>query len=518
MLFNSYVFIFLFLPIAAAIFFVLGNKGWYRVALGWLVCASLLFYGWWNPYYIILLLASIGVNYLLGLQLNAVMSSSARKILLISGCTFNLGLLGFFKYYDFFIENLNRWSGASVPFLYLALPLAISFFTFQQIAYIVDVYKGKDCEKRLLNYTLFVSFFPQLIAGPIVYHTETLPQFVRPETFRFEPRNLAIGFSIFTIGFAKKVLVADNFALYANPVFAEAAAGTLLSILESWSGAIAYSFQLYFDFSGYSDMAIGLALIFGICLPINFNSPYRATNIIDFWRRWHMTLSRFLRIYLYIPLGGNRRGNTRRFTNVIITMLLGGLWHGAGWTFVLWGGLHSIYILCNHGWHALRSLIGQDLSHSTRIGRIISRVITFVAVTVAWACFRADSTDTALGMIRGMMGFNGFILPSPHFTMLGDLGPWLGNQGVGFADIFLYPGIKGWAVLCLTLLSIWCAPNTQELMANYHQHFKDYKRPWTFPSWVLWRPNVLWALALAVLFSATFLHLANPTEFLYFNF
>lgn len=310
-----------------------------------------------------------------------------KKSLLGAAITANLLLLAYYKYANFFVSSLSSAAGWESINLDIILPIGISFFTFTQVAFLVDTYQGKVKEYNFAHYLLFVTYFPHLIAGPVLHHKEMMPQFADKKTYLPSADNFAIGLSIFVIGLSKKVLIADNIAPLANPVFEINAHPALV---ESWFGALAYAMQLYFDFSGYSDMAIGLSRLFGVRLPLNFNSPYKAENIIDFWRRWHMTLSRFLRDYLYIPLGGNRNGSFARFRNLFITMLLGGLWHGAGWTFVIWGGLHGIYLGINHGWHFLQEKLGLSASQSLR-SKIVARSITFLAVLVAWVFFRAPS-------------------------------------------------------------------------------------------------------------------------------
>ena len=324
MLFNSYEFLFLFLPLSVAGFFLVGSRGHHRLAVAWLAGASLFFYGWWNPAYVWLILASIGVNYTLGLGLGSRPSQGGllRRFLLTLGITFNLGLLGYYKYSNFFVDTACSLMGGTSHLAAITLPLAISFFTFQQIAFLVDTYKGHARVYDLLHYCLFVTFFPQLIAGPIVHHREMMPQFMRRSFLRLNSEHVAIGLTLFCMGLFKKVVLADGVAAYATPIFHAAEQGVSLSFFDAWAGALAYTFQLYFDFSGYCDMALGIARVFGIRLPLNFNSPYKARNMIEFWRRWHMTLSRFLRDYLYIPLGGNRHGRVRRYVNLMLTMLL----------------------------------------------------------------------------------------------------------------------------------------------------------------------------------------------------
>jgi len=359
MLFNSEIFLFVFLPIVLIGFYAIGAQGHHRVAISWLVASSLFFYGWWNPAYLGLIIGSILFNYTFGMILSRQgMVQRNKWWLLFFGVGFNLTLLGYFKYANFFVDNINVLTGANFHLEQIILPLAISFFTFQQITYLVDAYSGKTREYNFLHYILFVTFFPQLIAGPIVHHREMLPQFAKDTLYKLNHSNLAIGFAILLIGLFKKVVLADGVAPFATPVFAAADSGVEISFFEAWSGALAYTFQLYFDFSGYTDMAIGVARMFNVRLPLNFNSPYKSLSIVDFWRRWHMTLSAFLRDYLYIPLGGSRKGMPRRYINLMTTMLLGGLWHGAGWTFVVWGFLHGFYLVVNHAWTSFRTSLG----------------------------------------------------------------------------------------------------------------------------------------------------------------
>jgi alginate O-acetyltransferase complex protein AlgI len=351
MLFNSYVFIFVFLPISFITFFILAKFHLTKWAILSLTLSSLFFYTYWNPPYLILLLISVVFNHQIGNLIGSFSpKSKPGKYLLILGMVVNLGLIAYYKYANFLLASFDEVFRTDFHVSGIILPLGISFYTFNQIAYLVDVYQGDKRNYHLLEYILFVTFFPHLIAGPIVRHDELIPQFRKARFFVFSHKNIALGLTIFTLGLAKKVLIADNLSPWVAPVFEHAGE---ITFIEAWVGALSYTFQLYFDFSGYSDMAIGLGLLFNIRLPINFNSPYKATSISDFWRRWHITLSNFLRDYLYIPLGGSRRGEIRRYVNLLMTMLLGGLWHGAGWTFVLWGGLHGLYLCINHGWRKL---------------------------------------------------------------------------------------------------------------------------------------------------------------------
>jgi alginate O-acetyltransferase complex protein AlgI len=377
----------------------------------WLATASVFFYAWWSPHYALLMLGSIVVNYLCAKAIGHRAVHTQKHLLLIAAIAFDLGLLSYYKYTNFFISTINSVSGNSLSPIDILLPIGISFFTFTQIAFLVDVYCRRAEEYDFTRYVLFVTFFPHLIAGPVLHHKEMMPQFAEPATYRLHLDNVTIGITIFTIGLAKKVLLADGFGSWASPVFDSVEAGTQPTFLVAWVGALAYTFQIYFDLSGYSDMAIGISRMFGIKLPLNFNSPYKAMNIAEFWHRWHMTLSRFLRDYLYIPLGGNRGGGARRYLNLLITMLLGGLWHGSNWTFVLWGGLHGIYLVIFHIWNSTihdRSWTSRTFSY---FQRLLAWSTTFLGVVVAWVFFRALTVNTAMDMLRGMAGLNGVRLP-----------------------------------------------------------------------------------------------------------
>jgi alginate O-acetyltransferase complex protein AlgI len=532
MLFNSLEFILALVPITLLGFYLLGQRGHPRAAVGWVVLASLFFYGYWDPgehaltdpwrwWPLALICSSVVINYLIGEQLLAHRS----KALLLTGVALNLASIGVFKYAGFFANSIAQ---LSVDLSYILLPLGISFFTFQQIAYLVDAFRREVPREGFVNYALFVTFFPQLIAGPIVHHSEVLPQFARRETYRPNLDNLSLGISVFVMGLAKKVILADGIALYATPVFAAAQAGADPTLFEAWGGALAYTFQLYFDFSGYSDMAIGLGLMFNIRIPINFNSPYKAVNIIDFWRRWHITLSRFLRDYLYIPLGGSRLGPSRRYTNLLITMLLGGLWHGAGWTFIIWGGLHGLYLVINHAWHALRLRLGHDLSRSTFLGRVAARTITFLAVVVGWVYFRAEDFDAANRILGGMIGLNGVQLPASYYDMFGPLAPTLEALGWVFQDTdgFHFGGINQ-VVFLLALFGItFLLPNTQEWTGYIAPNADrvDAVEPSLFRRLAAalprWRPTLVHGSLLGAVLCWCLLaaFAQTPSEFLYFQF
>jgi len=386
-LFNSYEFVFFFLPTVVFVFFLIARSGLPQPAIIWLIAASLFFYGWWNPKYLLLLIGSVLMNYCIGRW----MRIRRTKTLLAIGVTLNLLVIAYYKYTNFFVQNLNALGGTNLHLDTIILPLAISFFTLQQIAFLVDSYRGHIQEHSFLHYCLFVVLFPQLIAGPIVYFKEIFPQLTNMRIFRFHIANLSAGLTIFSIGLFKKVVLADSLAIYATPVFNHADLGGSLTFMEAWGGALTYSLQIYFDFSGYTDMAVGIARIFGLTLPENFHSPYKASSIIEFWRCWHMTLSRFFRDYLYIPLGGNRKGSIRKYGNLLFTMLLVGLWHGAAWTFIAWGTLHGAYLLLNHGWRQVRTFSNWSTLQPSAVSRWLSTALTFLAVTVAWVFFRSES-------------------------------------------------------------------------------------------------------------------------------
>jgi alginate O-acetyltransferase complex protein AlgI len=430
MLFNSLEFIFVFLTLSFLVYFWLNHKRLVVAGKSWLVLASLVFYAWWNVQYLPLILISILVNFAVGSALAKRLPAGPIKPewLLAAGIVFNLGLLGYYKYADFFLGNLGRLVDAPIEPLGIVLPLAISFFTFTQVAYLVDSYRGKAREYDLLNYALFVTFFPHLIAGPVVHHREIMPQFAAVTNLARRYRNVLLGLMLFSVGLAKKVLIADTFAVWATAGFDQA---ETLNFFEAWVTSLSYTFQIYFDFSGYTDMALGVALLFNIRMPFNFNSPYRATNIQDFWRRWHITLSRFLRDYLYIPLGGSRRGGGRMLANLLVTFVLGGLWHGATWMFVLWGGLHGAAMVIHRIWQ------GMGLS----MPPVLAWLLTFNFINLTWVFFRAHTLDDALKVLRGMSGLDA----------IGSLGPRF-ESWTGLMDGRFEVGLALLAALALVLL------------------------------------------------------------------
>jgi alginate O-acetyltransferase complex protein AlgI len=471
MLFSSTIFVFAFLPITLLVFMALARAPSRLPAVAWLAGCSVVFYAWSTLPHLAVLGGSIVGNYLFA----RILAARRTKALLVVGLGANLAVLCVFKYLDFFVHSVAAVAHLPAPDLALALPLAISFFTFQQIAYLVDVHGGRPPAPNFAYYALFVTFFPHLVAGPILHHADIIPQFQKTETFRFSRFNLLLGVAIFSVGLYKKVMLADGIALYVAPGFESVGAHPPLFL--AWSGALAYALQIYFDFSGYSDMAIGLGRIFGVRLPLNFHSPYKAENIVSFWRRWHMTLSRFLRDYLYVPLGGNRKGRFRRYGNLMITMLLGGLWHGAAWTFVIWGGLHGLYLVVNHVWHGVRRrAFGWDGRSSTIVGRWLGRGLTLLAVVVAWVFFRAKDLGAALSVLHGMAGLNGV----DTMSALGDTYLWIG----------------------ILLAVVWLMPNTQQLFARWQPAF-DYPRDGVPPlalatHWAV-RPAMVTTLVVSVL-------------------
>ncbi|CAN5204089.1 MBOAT family protein [soil metagenome] len=496
MLFSSFTFVFNFLP-AVLLAFAAARRHSPRAGILVLLGASLFFYGAWRPIYLILFLASVGLNFSLGLLMA---DPRRRQRVGVIGVTINLAALCYFKYANFLLDNVSALTGTPLPFANIILPLGISFFTFQQIAYLVDVMRGAKVERDIVSYTLFVSFFPHLIAGPLVHHAEMIPQFKRGVSSRSAVL-AARGFAIFAAGLFKKVVIADNLAQFATPVFAHLDGGGGVTASWAWLATLAYTLQIYFDFSGYSDMAVGLALMFGIRLPVNFRSPYKSLSIIEFWRRWHITLSRFLRDYLYIPLGGNRLGEARRYLNLLITMLLGGLWHGAGWTFLIWGGLHGIYLGINHLW---RSAVGVGNPRGSI--RVVSWVATFAAVVFAWVFFRAATMGGAWRALKGLAGVSpdqAAFVPSGIVRVL-DLPILVGPE----MSLWLGGGVTAVALICALAL-----PNVPQLF-----RYREYRRAPETGSPIHWKPNVLWAMIVALAFAISLFGMWQRMEFLYFQF
>ncbi len=482
MLFHSPEFIFGFIPLSLLGFFLLARHS-HALALAWLTAASLFFYAWWNPVWLPLLLTSIGFNFCAGhtiaervrhevahTESSAGFARASSRTLLMGSIAANIALLVYFKYAAFAVNSLALLANSPVHLDAGELPLGISFFTFTQIAFLVDVQQRKAADFDPLRYGLFVTYFPHLIAGPILHHKEMMPQFAKADIFKFSADRLADGSVMFILGLFKKSVLADAFAGYANPAFAAAATHDI-SFFEAWGAALSYTMQIYFDFSGYCDMAIGLALMIGVQLPMNFHSPYKARNIADFWRRWHMTLSRFLRDYLYIPLGGNRRGLARQQVNLMVTMLLGGLWHGAGWTFVIWGGLHGLYLMVFHSWQRALGSLGSGAPGAAlqRVTAPLAWLLTFTAVVIAWVFFRSPDVHSALSMLRGMAGLNGALLPDQiiHFV------PALGRVADGLGKVpYLANGtvmgcVEMALMLAMGLLIALAAPTVPQLSTRW---------------------------------------------------
>jgi alginate O-acetyltransferase complex protein AlgI len=489
MLFTSPEFLLVFLPVTLLGFHLLRVAGRRQFCVPWLFLASMAFYAWWSPRFLILLIVSMLVNWG-DAHAMARQYGARRKALFIFGLIWNLGILAYFKYADFFISSLDAGSGADWPLLHIVLPLGISFFTFQKIAYLADIHAGFAKPGPLSDFALFVFFFPQLIAGPIVHHSEVMPQFramAGKEPDKDFWLETAIGLTLLLIGLVKKVCIADQLAPYATKVFDHAGGGSYrIGLLAAWQGALAYTVELYTDFSGYSDMAIGLARMFGVKLPANFNSPYKSSSIIDFWRRWHMTLSRFLRDYLYFPLGGNRKGTARRYLNLMLTMLLGGLWHGAGWTYVAWGGLHGLYLLVNHAWRNLTKV---------ELPVFPAWAMTMLAVIPAWVFFRASDFASAANIVEGMFGLHGAGTPVPGV-----------RKGVG---VIL-------AAICLLALAV--LPNSQQIMRRFTPVLGPVEAPRGPFRSLVFVPSRLTAALGAAAILAVVLYSWGTTEFLYFQF
>ncbi|HSU05057.1 MAG TPA: MBOAT family O-acyltransferase [Acetobacteraceae bacterium] len=490
MLFNSAIFVLGFLPVAVGGFFLLGRLGGARWGLLWLVAASLFFYGWWNPPFVLLLAGSIVGNYAVGQRILLRARGGrmrAARLWLIGGIGADLLLLGWFKYAGFVAGSLAWAVGRDPPALHVFLPLAISFFTFQQIMFLVDSYRQERPDAGWLPYAAFVAFFPHLIAGPIVRPREIIPQLTSRLLARPLEANLAVGLTIFLLGLAKKLVLADTFARFSDVGFDAAAHGAALTFFEAWYAALAYALQIYFDFSGYSDMAIGLARMLNVQFPLNFNSPYQARDIADFWRRWHITLSSFLRDYVYIPLGGNRHGEARRYVNLMLTMLLGGLWHGAAWSFVVWGGLHGSFLMIHAAWRR----VGFALP------RVLSQPLTLLAVVLAWVVFRADGLGAASQMLRGMAGLNGVALPQ---MIVG----WLHFPGI--TPVVLLPHLSDARTLSFPEVSACLLLGWIIVLALPHVHqLSDRMRGWALTAG--------FAFTVQALFFAP-----SATPFLYFRF
>lgn len=510
MLFNSYIFIFAFMPVALGGFFLLGALS-QRTAAAFLAVASLVFYGWWDVRFVPVLLLSIAWNYAWARIIASAISGGggAVRVCLTVAIAGDLLLLGYFKYTGFFASVIDQVLETSLGPVSILLPLGISFFTFTQIAFLVDTARGEVHDMNPLRYLLFVTYFPHLIAGPILHHKEMMPQFAISATYTFDARNFATGLAYFSIGLAKKCLLADGFGPDAAFIFGAAAQGIPVGALAAWKGVLAFTLQLYFDFSGYIDMAVGLSLMLNVRLPLNFNSPYQSENIISFWRNWHMTLSRFLRDYLYIPLGGNRRGPARRYLNLFVTMVLGGFWHGANWTFVLWGALHGAYLGINHAWQSLRARAGVEMT--SPLWRVPAVALTFLCIMVAWVFFRAQDVPTALRILRGLIGLNGAQGLSP---------PLAYSDFELFINWFRFPLSQVWLITVILyvvgLTIVLLCPNSQQIVERSRFAITA---PWvTRLGWLQWRPTVSWAVLCGAMSVTALLTFTKVSEFLYFQF
>jgi len=495
MLFNSYEFIFLFLPVTFLVYFALNRLKKTYLSRVWLVLASLFFYSWWDVRNLPLILVSICFNYFIGLRMGHVRRPGYRRLLFISGLLFNILLLMYYKYTDFMITNVNAAFGTDFSLLKLGLPLGISFFSITQIAYLADVYMRSAREYNFVNYGLFVSFFPHLLAGPILHHKEMMPQFERLRNKILNPEGVARGLFLLSIGLIKKVIVADHLAVWADKGFDVSKS---LTLLDAWITSLSYSFQIYFDFSGYTDMALGAALLFNIRLPINFNSPYKAVNIQDFWRRWHMTLSRFLRDYIYIPLGGNRTKPLRADMNVLVTFIIGGIWHGAGWGFLIWGSLHGLAYMVHRLWQSL----------NIKMHRFIAIFLTFNFVNVTWVFFRARTTDDALKVFRGLFGLDGTgieAFPDKLFSFVLDSFRLLQEEEkfLALADLlsYLQGSMDKLFVIALCLFTCLFARNSNEMLDRFRPE---------------WKRAVLFGAG--TVFAVLLIKIDEPAKFLYFNF
>ncbi|MCQ2030734.1 MBOAT family O-acyltransferase [Stutzerimonas zhaodongensis] len=512
MLFNSVIFIAGFLPVVLLGFIILAGTGRQRYAAIWLTLASLVFYGWWNPAYVPLLVGSMVANYLIG----GYLMRRPSRLLLILGVAANVALLGYYKYTGFLFGSLDSVLGLGWSVGDIILPLAISFFTFQQVAYLVDAHDGEVSEHDFVNYCLFISFFPQLIAGPITHHGEMLKQFKDGSTFRPRIDSISLGITVFVLGLFKKVIIADPLGANASPIFAVAADGTVPALYDAWFGALTYTLQIYFDFSGYSDMAIGLGLMFGLRLPVNFNSPFKAHNVIDYWSRWHMTLTRFLTAYIYNPIvmritrsrmaAGKpmpRRGKMSLGTfavlvayPTVLTMFISGVWHGAGWQFVVFGLLHGFYLVVAHGFRAYKARRGLPLDSNKLVHHCGAVLLTFLCVVVAMVFFRAESVTAAMAMLSGMVG--------------------LSEQTTKFDK-------SDFLTIALLLAFVWLMPNVQQWITRFQTALDA--RP--EQSWLLrwfpvfsWSPTPVIGVAIGVLgfFALAVAFSVAPTEFLYFQF
>jgi alginate O-acetyltransferase complex protein AlgI len=543
MLFNSVAFIFVFFPLALSGFYLLGRFS-RSAAIRWLIAVSLVFYTVWRPVNVLIIGPSIIINFafarILQRQNEREVSPSACNAVLLLGISFNVAFLGFFKYTDFVFGTINDIFGANLVLMHIILPLGISFITFQKIAFLIDIQAGRVRSFTFQDYCAFVLFFPQLIAGPIVHYREMMPQFYAASC-RFDKGNVAVGLTLLIFGLFKKVMFADKIALFVTPIYDHAAAGGSTSFLLAWTAAIGFTLQIYFDFSGYTDMALGLARFFGIRLPPNFDSPLRASNIIEFWLRWNMTLTRFLTAYIYNPLVlwltrrrlakgksgfSGRNATVGAFASLlmfptVLTMFVSGLWHGAGYGFVVWGLIHGFYLTINHGWRAVAARLWPDRQSYERVMKPAGCLLTFVAVTVAMVFFRSPTITSAMDLMKGVIGLNGIALPQAFFEHMGPLAGTLHRIGV-FADgswsgqDFERTAMWIWGLLFVAL----ACPNTLQMLARYEPALGVKSRPTklVLGGILRWDPSLPWAIALSAIAMTAIVSLGGPSEFLYWQF
>jgi len=543
MLFNSYLFIFGFLPITLAGFFVIGarSRTW---ALAWLILASLVFYAWWRPINVMIIAPAVLINYGLARLLQRINAkqgqASLSRLVLLFGIAFNIVFLGYFKYANFVGTVFNDVAGTHFVLTQIILPLGISFITFQKIAFLIDVHSGRIQQFTLRDFCLFVLFFPQLIAGPIVHYREMMPQFQKLSG-RFESMDVAVGLTLFVVGLFKKAVLADGIAAHVTPIYDAAAAGGAATLFPAWIAAIGFTLQIYFDFSGYSDMALGLARCFGIRLPANFNSPFKASSIIDFWMRWHMTLTRFLTAYLFNPfvlsltrrrlakglpgMGGRKTSWSAFFQLLagptIVTMLVSGIWHGAGYLFILWGLMHGLLLAINHGWRLVGPQHWSSKASYEQFMRPVGFVLTFLSVVVSMVLFRSPTGAAASEVLKGMTGVNGVTIPQRLLDHLGPLssvaqhfvipsGPATGHE--------LFVSIAWVVALLLIALTL---PNSMQLASRYEPAIGVKAVPAAsdfFSRFFTWSPSLSWAFVVSALAVTGVLSVGGKSEFLYWQF
>jgi len=507
MLFNSYIYLLLFLPVSVLVYTLLRQRS-SESSLLWLNLCSFFFYGWWNPAYLPLLLGSIVMNFYLGKQLSLYKNQPMARYWLIIGITLNLALLGYFKYTDFALANLNGLLGTTFQPSGIILPLAISFFTFNQIAFLVDASEGLAKEYRFNHYCLFVTFFPHLLAGPIVHHRELIPQFSQTNNTDDRQRLWAAGITVISFGLFKKVIFADSLGYYADQVFNGASIGAEMNTTDAWIGTLAFTLQVYFDFSAYCDIAYGSALLFGIRLPQNFLSPYKSANIIDFWKRWHMTLGRFITSYIYTPLMRTTINDVTFAKAMIITLIsmtLVGLWHGAGWNYILFGALHGIMLATNHLW---RTLSPYKKISSLAGYQSLSIIFTFFFVMLSLVLFRADSLATAIVLYQQLFNFQEWQwIHHLHQPVISDLARQL--------SIELHSMTKILPLMIFMTSWIFLMPNLQQVMKDQEYAINHIPQAATR---LTWRTNFRWAILTALAFAAGFMGTHETGNFIYFQF